>query len=300
MSTRRKSFKPSCKTKGFFLDYDGTLFDSRDSAYGHDTAIGLLIEILNKRRVLAVITARDASFRAHVLPSLQRKSQLGGVPFYFAVGNGSSLYRYNTREECMYSHELNLEAVFEIVDKYSQIITNLGIKHLDLRPKGVETFSNFLKPESPLLEYLRPELIALSNEYKGAFFAESSKISFVLPAESEKQAVFISEINRSLGKDYSVKGDREFVHVSRSILKSGSQIDGKLLAVKTILKAEALSRHEAVAFGDSPFGNDQYMLAFLPHSYTNDLGYSGSTSPVTLTGDGSPVAKVHQAIRGLL
>ncbi|MFH1899666.1 MAG: HAD-IIB family hydrolase [Patescibacteria group bacterium] len=290
--------------KVLVVDYDGTIFDTETSKFNHQRATNLLIRAMEKGITPAIISARDVSFFQFVFPLLNSSlSKLNNKnDYYFAGGNGSYLFKINCfKKELIYNYSLNQNEIKNILQVYKKILKQMNLSNDDLIEDGIDIFSSLLNKLKGQRS-ISAKLLNLSKKYRGAVFVETSKISIVLPVDNKKKNLFQNYLINYLPRKFSINGDHTFIHVSKKIKINKQLIDGKLHAVNTIIKYLGLSKKQLAVFGDSPMGNDQAMLNFLPYSFTNNKNFTqlDNLPPYFLLNIGLPVEKVHKAIQFLI
>ncbi len=256
-----KEAKPLIKL--FALDYDGTIYDGVN--YNLPDAMELIEKILMRNKSVALITARAATAIKIFAPPLQEflKQQNTTMPVFIAGGNGTILYKIEKNNLIkIYNNGLDIQEIIQAIDAWKKIYEKLGINIDDLAEKGLKTFQKFLKEN--WTGYIPDEIFKLCQPYKGKIFTEEAKITFVLPKDENKHQEIIRSVGIELGKNYSIAaGDKTFVHIAKRLKE-----DGKIVAVKTILKSLNLEINQVATFGDMPTGNDKGLLSF-PYSFTN-------------------------------
>ena len=289
--------------KALVVDYDGTIFDAENPQFNHQQAADLLISVMNKGIVPVVISARDVSFFLSVAPLLESSLSKEKKHYYFAGGNGSYLLKISKNsKELIYNYCLTQDEIDTVLTIYEGLIKKLNLTNDNFINKGIVTFSDFLTQLATKHNLMEPKLLNLAHQYGGAIFIEKSKISFVLPRDEKLKQLFQTYLIKSIPKDLTAKGDSSYIHVTKKIKLDSGYIDGKLLALKTVMQLLNLSAQELVVFGDSPMGNDQAMLNHIPYSFTNNQEFIPleNSSLSYLSGTSLPVEKVHQAIMFLI
>lgn len=144
----------------------------------------------------------------------------------------------------------------------------------------------------------------LARKYNGKIFAESVKITFVLPTDQSKQKKIIEILRKKLSP-YGLNvgwGRIPFADVSKKLTGNGKIIDGKLLMIRNIIKKLQISDKQVATFGDAPNDNNKGLLSF-PFSFTNDISTDKqnlNSPPYILKVNKSPVEAVYQAIYYLI
>jgi len=278
------------------LDYDGTIYDRHASPpyNNHQTAMDLVLNIMKAGVNLGLITSRDVSIKRVLFPPLLKASQeIAGLPVFVGGANGSNLTEIkNGQRREIYNHGLTLDQIKAIVDVYDK----LNVSNLDSRSNKV--IERFLTEDWS--GYVPNNLFAISKKNSGVW-VEQSKVSVVLPSDRKEQEKAITALREKLeeqpGDELTVAWANDpFAHVSKKL-----DLDGKLLAVQTIMKELGTNEHHTATFGDTPHGNDKGLLS-LPYSFTNhplekpDL----ETPPYLLPSFDSPIKSIHKAIRFLI
>jgi hydroxymethylpyrimidine pyrophosphatase-like HAD family hydrolase len=281
------------------LDYDGTLYDSKDPCCGHDKAIQLIVSIANASIIPVILTARAATAMKIIVPQLLEFPDFhkNGLPLYLGGGNGTVLYELaNKKLKRLYSYGLSFQEIRDIVAICDETYESLGIKITDLMKEGLVTFQkNYTYDWAGIIP---SEIFSICTGSKGRFFTEEAKVSIVLPSDTLLHNVVIASLQQKLDERYIVLiGDSIFAHVTRK-----QKEDGKLLALKTVMKLYKVNAENVVTFGDMPGGNDKGLLSF-PYSFTNDQDFVNPDhhrAPYILRGKLSPVESVYTAIGYLL
>lgn len=296
--TKQKLMVARGKVLLFGMDFDGTLSDGEN--YTKETAIALFIEILEKNKTPAFITARAATAVKHFVPPLEDyyKAHPTAIATYIGGGNGTVLYSVNSGGvRKIYNNGLTLDEIRFIVSEWQKYAeTELPVASLS--KKGLITFKKFY---SETWEGLIPEaVLAAGRAYEGRIFTEEAKVTFVLPKDTEIHNKIIADIQSKVGNEFSaVAGDKDFCHITKRL-----HSDSKAVAIETILKELNLNKDQVATFGDMPHGNDKGLLSF-PFSFTNE-GEIDSINPINkppyilpIEGLG-PIARVYKAVRFLL
>lgn len=249
--------------KLFAFDYDGTISDGVN--YKQPQVFALVEKILNNNKSTAFITARAATALKTLVPPLQEllsKKNIS-VPCFIAGGNGTTLYEVKKNELIeIYNHGLELSQVLEAVKVCRKVYEKLKISNADLAEKGLETFRKFLRENWK--GYVPSEIIDICRPYHGELFTEQAKVTFVLPKDKTLHENIVAELNNELGENCrAAAGDDTYIHITRKLKE-----DGKVVAIKTILKLMGLEQNQVATFGDMPIGNDAGLLSF-PYSFTN-------------------------------
>lgn len=284
----------------FAFDYDGTVYDGQDHAFPE--VVDLTRRVLAKDRSIAIITARAASAMKVFVPAFGTllAEYGGGGSIFIGTGNGTVLYELNKMGlRSVYDYGFTLHQILRVVECWKRIceVHALGID--DLHESGIATFIKFFCDD--WTNYIPDEVLKACRPYGGKIFAESAKVTFVLPRNEVLRDKVIRSVERELGRRYIVVvGDKTFAHITRRLDE-----DGKAIAVKTILHLLGLEQTQVVTFGDMPTGNDRGLLSF-PFSFTNSEGLFCKKNgmekpPYILANMGlSPVGQVYGAVDVLL
>lgn len=284
----------------FVFDYDGTVRNGVD--YEIPEVIALTEKILSRGRLIAFVTARAATaFKTLVPPLRELLNRIDmPVPVFIAGGNGVILHKMTKDESVeIYNHGLTAPQILRVVEIGKKIYEELNIGSADPSEKGLATLGKFLKENWE--DYIPSEIIDICRSYKGRLFAEKSKVTFVLPKDKSLREKVVSDFNEKLNGEYQASmGDDTYVHITRKL-----EEDGKVVAVKTILKSLNLKLNQAATFGDTPLGNDAGLLNF-PYSFTNSEEFikvknNFQQPPYILERlDLSPVARIYRAVDYLI
>jgi len=286
-------------------DYDGTVFDRNNKNF--DDPIKVVKLIYNVRKAgleFMLISARNATleidFRDLVSKFCKKKDET--LTIWRSGGNGMNLSRITfskdsskTKMNKIYSNSISLNDARIALNIYKK----LNIKP-DMRSKTF--FRKFLNKKLP--EDLVPsKFLKIMKPFNGAVFAESSKISFILPSNKGDHKKIVSYFKDKLGStglNVSYSG-LYFIDISKKLKKNNRLIDGKLLAINTAMNELRIGRKQVVTFGDSPDGNDEGLLS-LPYSFTNNKNYfqRGQIPPFVLSSNKSPIDSIYDAINYLI
>lgn len=286
--------------KLFALDYDGTIYDGLD--YKQDETLALIEKILAKGKLVTLITARATTVLKTIVPPLQEflLEKKIVAPIFVAGGNGTVLHELKENQLIqIYNYGLSISEISQAVDSWQKVFGKFKISGSDLSEKGLETFQQFLKDD--WTGYIPNQIFKLCQPYKGKIFTEEAKVTFVLPKDKTLHKKIIRNIQMDLSKKYSVAaGDEIFAHITKRLGK-----DGKVIAIKTILKSLELKENQIATFGDMPDGNDKGLLSF-PYSFTNSEEFikikKDLQKPPFVLPDLNviPIARVYKAIDYLL
>lgn len=290
--------KAKISVMALIMDQDGTVKGGDDPQYQKANVAELLQRIARAGKYPAIITASGAS-------ALKSFASLK-TPAFIGIGNGTALYKFNTagRSE-IYNHGLTLNEVKAIVEVWQKVYKTLKITESQLQPKGLETFKKFT--ETDWTGYIPEEYLSVFKQYAGRCFTEQIKVTVVFPSwETEKQRDLVKKMQTELDKKFgenkylASRGDETFLHITHAF-----EVDPKLFALKTIMKALKLTPKQVVSIGDLPLDNDKGLLieSKLPYTFTNRwLGKTDiQTPPFILPGSSeSAVGSVYRAIEFLL
>lgn len=277
----------------FIFDFDGTLYDSEKEHpdYGtHDSVRALLRKCITKGKHIGVVTARDASFKRIYINFFKEITRSNSQASVFIGGaNGSNLeeIRKGVRRE-IYAHIFSQKQI-------QKILTVVKSSHLrDLDPKSVRILSDLLQQN--WRGYIDPKLLKMSQEGRGQWWVEQSKVSIALPAKKNDQESMIQRLkNMFVAETYKVVwANDSFVHVVPYFPE-----DGKKMAVESMLDRLKLGESKVAVFGDTPLGNDRALLKFV-FSFTNDPMWNHEPPPYALPHVGPSVDSVYKASYFLL
>jgi len=260
---------------------------------------------------VAIITASASTALKRFGPAFQEllNKKDFNARCFIAGGNGTTLFEVKKAASAVaeaslapsgrdglaeiYNHGMNLEQVQKAVEIGKRVYEKIGIKNSDLSEKGLENFKKFLQDKWE--GYVPAEIIDVCRPYNGEIFTERAKVTFVLPKDKSLHEKLAIELNAELSGEYrAAAGDDTYIHITKKLEK-----DGKVVAIKTILKLMSLGENQVATFGDMPMGNDAGLLSF-PYSFTN-AEQSPKQPPYVLSEpDLSPVARVYKAIEFLL
>src|SRR3989344_7598082 len=287
-------------------DYDGTIFDRNDSVYNDPLkVIRLAFEVRRKGIEFAFVSGRNTTLELplrELIPQFCRK--IGSIlTIWRSGGNGMNLYRItyapnlkNIKVEEIYSNSITLNELKKAIKVYEKF---------NIKPdkKGQAFVQSFLNRHLPT-DLVPPKFLQISKPHKGKFFAESVKVTFVLPTDEKEQEKYIKLFRKKLEPiGLSVGWGRiPFADVSKQLKVNGKLVDGKLLMVDSIMKKLKLKDSQIVTFGDAPNDNNAGLLSF-PYSFTNDFQVKKrdlNSPPFILKVDNSPIAAVYKAIKSIL
>ena len=294
--------------KAIVMDQDGTVKGGPDPLYKKANVAELLQKIALSHKYPAIITASGAS----ALKSYDElcgfySQQLDTPPAFIGIGNGAALYRFDAqgRKE-IYNHGLTLDEINQILSVWEKLYQDLGIREVDLQPKGIETFKNFMQTD--WIGYIPTDYLEIFKGYNGRCFTEPIKVTVVFPIwDAVRQRQLVKKMQEALDKQIgenklvAKRGDDTFLHISHAF-----EVDPKLYALRKIMEDLHLSGNQVVAFGDMPNDNDKGLLvdSGLPFTFTNDSKYQSEDPekpPYPLPdSDMSPVKSVHDAVNFLL
>ena len=288
--------KIKSNVKLFVFDYDGTIYDG--NKYKEVQVINLIEKIINNGKLVAIITARAATALKIIVPPVRKflfKKNINS-PVFISGGNGVILYKIkDNRLIQIYNYGLSIKEIKHAINCWDKIYKDFRINEKKLSLKGIKTFNAFIKEN--WVNYIPNKLIELSKLYNGKIFIEEAKVSFVLPKDKTTHDKLIKAAQEELGDNYALKpGDETFAHITKNLKE-----DGKLIAVKTILKGLGFKKNEVITFGDMPNGNDKGLLSF-PYSFTNSKDYIKSDKPpfVLVNNKLNSVARVYKAVDSLI
>lgn len=286
----------------FALDYDGTIYDG--ILYKQPGVTALIEKILAKDKSVAFITARAATALKVMAPPLQEfllENKIS-TPIFIAGGNGTVLHELRKNKLIqIYNYGLSTSEINQAINGWRKVYEKLKINHNYLAEKGLETFQKFLKDD--WTGYVPCQILKLCQPYEGEIFTEQAKVTFVLPKDKTLHKGIIEALHAELGKNYSIAaGDEIYTHITKCLKE-----DGKVVAIKAILKVLGLKTNQVITFGDMPTGNDKGLLSF-PYSFTNSEEFIKVKKffrkpPFVLPPhqeNSAPVARVYRAIDYLL
>lgn len=286
--------------KLFGLDYDGTISDGVD--FKPPEVMALVEKILGKGKSVAFVTASAATALKKLTAPFQGllNHKNTSVRNFIAGGNGATLFEMKKDGLVeIYNHGMDLPQVLKAVEIGRKVYEKLGIKNIDLSKKGLENFRKILRDNWE--SYIPAEILDVGRPYNGEIFTEQAKVTFVLPKDKLLHEKLAVELNKELGEEYrAVAGDDTYIHITKKL-----EEDGKVVAIKTILKILGLEPNQVATFGDMPAGNDAGLLSF-PYSFTNsnefvDIKTNLEQPPYVLLEPGlSPVARIYKAVYYLL
>ncbi len=284
----------------FAFDYDGTIYDGKD--FTHSEVVGLVENIFAKDKSVAIITARAASALKMLVPVFKKLLSEHDVDrtIFIGLGNGTVLYALGKNGlRKIYDHGFDLSQIHRAVSCWEHVYKAHALNVDNLNEKGLETFRTFLRDD--WAGYISDEIVAACRPYAGSIFAETAKVTFVLPKDERMKEKIIHAVAQELGERYIITaGDNIFAHITRRFDE-----DGKAVAVKTILQLLGLKKPQVATFGDMPMGNDKGLLSF-PFSFTNSKDFLGNKSdpekpPYIIANMGaSAVAQIYSAVDALL
>lgn len=297
------------RTNGIKLiacDYDGTIFDRNDQYYNDPMkVIQLAYDVRQKGIEFAFVSGRNTTLELplrNLIPKFCRKKGTN-LTIWRSGGNGMSLSRITytpdpkeIRVEEIYSNSISLKELKTAIKVYEK---------LNIRPneKGKIFFQSFLVQDLPA-DLVPPKFLQIARPYKGKFFAETVKVTFVLPSSEREQEKYIKLFREKLGPfGLSVGWGRiPFADITKKLLLYGKEVDGKKLMVNAIKKKLKIKDEQIVTFGDAPNDNNAGLLSF-PYSFTNDYRAKKknlNSLPFILSLDDSPIASVYDVIRYLI
>ncbi|OGK42574.1 hypothetical protein A3A46_01670 [Candidatus Roizmanbacteria bacterium RIFCSPLOWO2_01_FULL_37_13] len=297
------------KSKGIKLiacDYDGTIFDRNDPNYDDPwKTIELAYEVSKKDIEFAFVSGRNTTLELplrDLIPQFCKKVN-SNLTIWRSGGNGMNLSRITytpdpkkIKVEEIYSNSISLNELKIAIKVYEKF---------NIKPdkKGKAFFQSFLDRDLPT-DLVPPKFLQISKPHEGKFFAESVKVTFVLPTDEKEQEKYIKLFRKKLEPiGLSVGWGRiPFADVSKQLKVNGKLVDGKLLMVDSIMKKLKLKDSQIVTFGDAPNDNNAGLLSF-PYSFTNDFQVKKrdlNSPPFILKVDNSPIAAVYKAIKSIL
>lgn len=311
---RKTSFMlKKIKTSKFSIiavDYDGTIFDRYDPVYNNlEKALQLAYETTKKGIEFAFISGRNTTLEMELRETapLFCKKKKTNLTIWRSGGNGMNLYKitYTPRTkdikiETIYSNNISIEAVKKAIGIYKDL-------NIQPDPKSKAFFKSFLVKELPK-DLVPKSFLRQSLPFDGKVFAESVKVTFVLPTDPKEQAKYIDLFRKKLSinkltQDLNVGwGKIPFADISKRLKLNGRPIDGKLLMVKNIIKKLGINKFQVVTFGDASNDNNKNLLS-LPYSFTNDknvIKTNINSPPFVLKVTNSPVESVYKAIKYLI
>lgn len=266
------------------FDYDGTVIGDE---FGHPDVTSLILQIARAGVVPAVITARDATIKVEqiaVLEQATRKEQID-TPIYIATANGASLFKIqNGESEQVYSNDLTQEDLDSIITAYSSLGIPISEEMDKIRQASLK---------QDWEKYIPPALFKLSLQNKGVW-VEPSKVTLRLPEAREEQQQATQELTQKLPNLAVAWGGKPLADVTKRL-----EFDGKLHVVQFLMNSHNIPKTRVATFGDTPDGNDKMLLS-LPYSFTNREAGLTAGIPYMLSGTGSPVSRVHEAINFVL
>lgn len=286
-------------------DYDGTVFDRKDKTFNDPIKVIELIYKVRKTGIeFMLISARNTTleigFRELISKFCNKKRET--LTIWRSGGNGMNLSKITfstdllkTKITKIYSNSISLKEACLSLDIY---------KKLNIKADRLSTifFREFLNKKLPE-DLVSKNFFNLMKPFNGAVFAESAKISFVLPSikrDHRKIITYFKDKLHSKGLNVSYNG-LCFVDISKKLKENNKIIDGKLLAIKTVMNKLKIGKKQVVTFGDSPEGNDVGLLS-LPYSFTNNQNYfqKGQIPPFVLNSKKSPITAIYKAINYLI
>lgn len=287
-------------------DYDGTLFDRADAQYNNlAEIIKLASQVTNAGIEFAFVSGRNTTLQVGLRELIPQycQNQKKDLRVWYSGGNGMNLqkiyYTYAKDRldiQKIFNNSLSNDELNTIVDVYD---------NLNINPdkKSQCFFQLFLEKELP--EDLIPKkLCALSRQYQGKIFAETVKVTLVLPTPVQEQKKYIKKLRNKL-TPFGLNvgwGGIPFADISKEIRDGISIVDGKYFMVKKMIEALKITDHNVVTFGDTPNDNNQGLLQF-PYSFTNDklvLKRNLTSPPYVLEFQNSPIKAVYDAIQFLI
>lgn len=285
------TLKMSHAIRAFVFDYDGVLYgrnDDNPKYRTHDEARSLLSQIADAGYHIAVITARDASFKRDFMPFLFELSKNNpAVMLYVGGANGSNVDKIQSGTSAvLYENVFSSEQTNDIMN----VFRTLGLTVSDIDPVSKKVFEKFLAEDWS--GYVDAKLFDLSKEGQGLRWVEKSKITIALPTDRKQQETILDQLRERLKNMPCVVSwaHDAFVHVTPKL-----QDDGKKLAIQAIQKDLSLRSDQMIIFGDTPHGNDAELLTY-PNAFTNYFEWKGKEPPYILPQNGSPVESVHRIV----
>ncbi len=294
--TEEKLKEAKLSVRLFGLDYDGTISDGVD--YKQPQVFSLVKKILTKNKSVVFVTARAATALKILVPHFQRLLSKVNNPVFGFIAGGNGISLYQVKKDGLiqiYNHGFKLSQILYVVEAGKKVYEKLRIGNVDLAEKGLKTFRKFLQEDWE--GCISSEIVDICRPYKGEFFTEESKVTFVLPKDKSLHGKIIAELNNELGKEYcAVAGDDTYIHITKRLVE-----DSKIVAIKTILEFLSLGPNQVATFGDMPIDNDLGLLSF-PYSFTNseefvNIKRDPYQPPFILLYPGlTPIVRVYKAI----
>lgn len=287
-------------------DYDGTIFDRYDQEYNDPSkVIQLAFKLRQKGIEFAFVSGRNTTLELplrELIPQFCKK-YASNLTIWRSGGNGMNLNRItytpnpkDIKVEEFYSNSITLKDIERALEVYLSFNINPD-------KKAQIFFQSFLEKQLP--EDLVPSLfLKLSKPFGGKVFAESVKVTFVLPTSVKEQEKYIKLLKKTLEPHgLNVNWGRiPFADVSKKYKKNGKTVDGKLMMVNTIKNILKINDSQFATFGDAPNDNNTGLLSF-PYSFTNDpnvIKKDKHSPPFILEVKNSPVASIYEAIQYLV
>jgi len=252
------------------VDYDGTVFDRNNSKYNNPIkVIKLINEVVSNKIDFVLISARNTTLEVgfRKLASQFCKKNNKTLTFWRSGGNGMNLAKITFTKD---PEKIKIKKIYSnfISDKDVKITLDVYKKiNIKLDNNSCIFFKQFLNKKLPE-DLVSAKYLKLMLPYDGAVFIENVKISFVLPSSKKEQREIIKIFKKEL-EPYGLNvgyGGLPFVDISKQLKRNGKKVDGKLLAVKTIIKKLNINEKQVATFGDMPYGNDKGLLS-LPYSF---------------------------------
>lgn len=305
--TKRKLIEAkSNNIKVIAADYDGTLYDRNDKNYNSLLNIlSLAYKVTNKNIEFAFVSGRNTTLQVELrkLIPLFCKTKKCNLRIWHSGGNGMNLYKisYHIKTKKLYikkifSNTLSVNEILKIIAIYDNL-------QIEADSNSQNFFNAFLKNKLPN-DLIPKRYVQLTKKYKGKIFAESVKVSLVLPTQINAQKKYIHLLKKQLvGTGLNVGwGGIPFADISKELKYNNKVIDGKLLMAKNIISKLKILKNQIVTFGDTPLDNNKGLLS-LPFSFTNDVTLQKkklSKPPFILQIEDSPIKAVYDAISFLI
>jgi hydroxymethylpyrimidine pyrophosphatase-like HAD family hydrolase len=279
--------------KLIIFDYDGTIYDG--DKFNHSDAAELVFRVLRRGIAAAIITARAATALKLFLPEIVRFQLPITVPLFIAGGNGTILHRISADGSIkeIYKQGLSFPEIKKSIILIRNSYRRCRLNTAKLNKKGLKNFRSFLKQD--WADLIPLWIMVLNVGQEGIIFAETVKVSFVLPRRQKERESLIDDIQAAAGPSFQVvAGDDLYGHLTKRLGE-----DSKFAAVQSIARLMGLENNQLITFGDMPLGNDRGLLSFV-YSFTN-TDVPANPPPYFLgRHKKSPTAAVYQAVNYLI